>query len=343
MSEPPRPSTFGEILDRAAHIYRSRFLVFLGIAALPAGVALVFAAGIALLVAGAGAAGPRLGYPALTDAVAVMVLVLLVLVALPIFLAAVALGTAAMSHAAAHSFEAEAISIRGCFAEAWKRGWRYIWLYLLQALIAWIAPFAVFFALLILSAALIALAKRAGAGAPDDALFGVAAILVVVALVAYGLWMLLRLSLAFPACVVERMGATTALKRSVSLSKGTRGRIFLMYLLVAALNSLLSMAITLPLTILVALLIGANKPESSQTLSTVLMIVLYGGGFAVRTLTRPVYGIALTLFYYDQRIRLEGYDIERMMQRAGLVAPPPPVGETAPANQPSQAAHEESQ
>jgi hypothetical protein len=32
--------------------------------------------------------------------------------------------------------------------------------------------------------------------------------------------------------------------------------------------------------------------------------------------------IALVLFYYDQRIRKEGYDIEWMMQQAGLAQPP---------------------
>jgi len=31
-----------------------------------------------------------------------------------------------------------------------------------------------------------------------------------------------------------------------------------------------------------------------------------------------IYPIALTLFYYDQRIRREGYDIEQMMAAAGL-------------------------
>jgi uncharacterized membrane protein (DUF485 family) len=38
-------------------------------------------------------------------------------------------------------------------------------------------------------------------------------------------------------------------------------------------------------------------------------------------LTGPIFPIALTLFYYDQRIRKEGYDIERMMEDAGLIAP----------------------
>jgi hypothetical protein len=41
----------------------------------------------------------------------------------------------------------------------------------------------------------------------------------------------------------------------------------------------------------------------------------------VSTITGPIYPIAITLFYYDQRIRLEGYDIERMMDAAGMNAP----------------------
>jgi hypothetical protein len=44
-----------------------------------------------------------------------------------------------------------------------------------------------------------------------------------------------------------------------------------------------------------------------------------------------VYGIALVLFYYDQRIRQEGFDIEWMMLQAGMVAPPAaPQPEAAP-------------
>jgi hypothetical protein len=47
---------------------------------------------------------------------------------------------------------------------------------------------------------------------------------------------------------------------------------------------------------------------------------------------QPVYGIALMLFYYEQRIRQEGFDIELLMRRAGLMPPqpPPPPAETWP-------------
>jgi len=45
------------------------------------------------------------------------------------------------------------------------------------------------------------------------------------------------------------------------------------------------------------------------------------GDVVASTLIGPIFPIALTLFYYDQRIRQEGYDIERMMDAAGMNAP----------------------
>jgi len=47
---------------------------------------------------------------------------------------------------------------------------------------------------------------------------------------------------------------------------------------------------------------------------------------AISTLLAPIFPIALTLFYYDQRIRHEGYDIERMMDAAGMNAPKSSLG-----------------
>ncbi len=116
----------------------------------------------------------------------------------------------------------------------------------------------------------------------------------------------------------------SALKRSISLSRGTKGRIFLLYLLGTVLNYLLTMAFTIPAIIVIALVPGASNPKYAQTAGMVMMLIIYGAAFAIQALTKPVYGIALMLFYYDQRIRQEGFDIELLMQRAGLVTPPPP-------------------
>jgi hypothetical protein len=58
-----------------------------------------------------------------------------------------------------------------------------------------------------------------------------------------------------------------------------------------------------------------------------MLYIFFGAFFAVQALTRPVYAIALLLFYYDQRIRREGFDIEWLMQKAGML----PEARSAPA------------
>jgi uncharacterized membrane protein len=190
-------------------------------------------------------------------------------------------------------------------------------------MIAWIV-------LLLLGGVLAALGQKAGMGDSASVLLGLTAVLLIVALLGYVIWMLLRLALAFPACVVEQIGAWPALKRSSVLTKGTKGRIFLLYLLVAILSWLLMMAITLPSTIFLALLPGMSNPQHAQAMGMVFLIIVYGASFAVQTLVKPIYGIALVLFYYDQRIRLEGFDIEWMMQQAGMAPAPSPAPEAAP-------------
>lgn len=57
------------------------------------------------------------------------------------------------------------------------------------------------------------------------------------------------------------------------------------------------------------------------------LAAMNSGGILDRGFKRG--SIAITLFYYDQRIRREGYDIERMMQSAGLNAPQNPSAEGA--------------
>lgn len=323
MSEPLHPSSLGEILDRTVSLYRSRFLVFLGIAAIPTVIVLAFAAVFFLVVAWIDANGTT----ALSTAAVVFVvvfLIVLVLVALPVCLAVTALGNAAMNHAVASAWRDEMIIIRDAYRSAWQRGWSYIGLFLLETLLVWVAPFVAWLVLVFVGAGTAALAQAAGIGGAVAALVGLGAVVAIAALIGYSVWMLLRLSLAFPACVVERISATDAIKRGFSLCMGTRGRILLLYLLGMALNYIVSLVIMVPVLIVIALLPGANNPQNAQAASMVMVFTMYGAGFAIQALTKPIYGIALMLFYYDQRIRKEGYDIEWLMERAGLGAPTPP-------------------
>jgi hypothetical protein len=316
MDEPLHPSTLSEILDRTAQLYRSRFLVFLGIAAIPTVALLVPLVG---LVAFAFWVRTHHGGSPETGIIAGLGIGLVAMVSVPIYVAATSLASAAMNHAGSRAVFGQLTSIRDAYRAVWRRGWRYVGIYLMEGIAVWVLPVGAWTLLVMISAMLAAVLSEAGAG--GGALFGFLALLVVAGLIAYGIWMSIRLSLAFAATTVEQTGAWAAMRRSWTLTKGTRGRIFVLYLLCTALHWILSMVVFIPLILVLSLWPGANSPENAQLVGTVSVFVFYGAGFVIQAFTRPVYGIALVLFYYDQRIRHEGFDIEWMMLQAGLVAP----------------------
>jgi hypothetical protein len=155
-------------------------------------------------------------------------------------------------------------------------------------------------------------------------------LLLLAVLAAYAVGALLMLCLSFPACVVESASAWTAIQRGVSLSKGTRGRILVLYALGIALRWGLSSLLTVPAFLIVYLIPGLDTPQHARLVATILMLIVYCGSFAVRAFTKPVYVIAEMLFYYDQRIRKEGFDIEWMMRQAGMVEAPMATPEARP-------------
>ena len=259
--------------------------------------------------------------PRMMAGVVAVVVVMLALLAVPFLVGVTALAMAAMNHAASRAFLGQAINIRESYSAIWKRGWRYFGLFVFEVVLTWVIPMAVWFGLTVFSAVLLPLAVAAGVDPSGGGLLLLLGFLVVCGLIAYGCWISIRMSLAFPATVVEQIGVWDGLKRSSALTNGSKGRIFLLYLLGTALNWILSFAFTVPVLIIVSLVPAANGPQHADTVGTIVLLVIYGGSFAVQAFTRPVYGIALMLFYYDQRIRQEAFDIEWMMLKAGLVVP----------------------
>lgn len=334
MTDALRPSTLGEILDRAANIYRGRFLVFLGIAGLPAGVILACALAMMLFFIWLGTKGNAAG-PMVVGVASILFFAVGTLILLPICIGAMALGTGALNHAAVAVFEDRAITIRGAYQTAWKRGWKYIGLLVLEGLILVVAPGIVWTILIIV----FAVGQVAGGKTPAQAgaSAGGAVLLFLAAMGLYALFMLLVLCLAFPVCVVENVGPGTAIKRAISLSKGTRGRILVLYLLGMVLRWGVSMVLMIPAILIVTLVPGLDTPQHAQVVGSVMLVVIYGGSFLVRGLTKPIYTIAQMLFYYDQRIRKEGFDIEWLMRRAGMVDAPASASGHAPWMPPAHA------
>jgi hypothetical protein len=315
MNNQLRPMALGEILDRTAELYRNHFLLFAGISGIFAvamlAVQLLYLRSLVLL-----------GYPNLmahfqwgTAAVAVVeALVILMLAGLSI---------AAINRAVAWVYLDKPATIRAAAQSVLPRLRTYLWLMTITAFRAW-APFAALYvafigiALTVLPHNFMNNPTAMQRAAHQDPTAVVAAgigmlILVPFFLVAgaYGVWMSLRYSLAVPACVVEDLPAAGAIERSVELSQGSRGRIFVLGLLVYAVRMLLGILFGFPM-------IALALKHPGQPLPMLWMVVAQIGGFITTALIGPIYSTGLTLFYYDQRIRKEGFDIEWMMQAAGL-------------------------
>jgi uncharacterized membrane protein len=138
----------------------------------------------------------------------------------------------------------------------------------------------------------------------------------------YGLLMTLRYALAMPACVIEDLTAHDAIRRSIDLSKGARGRIFVLFLLIGVIKLGL-VGITQASFVV---MVFKNHGQVTPLVSSISQVV----AFFTNTFIGPIGGTGVALFYYDQRVRKEGYDIEWMMQAAGLTPPPAGASEVPP-------------
>ena len=334
MNDPLRPLTLSEILDRTEQMYRERFLVYFGIGVVPSATLLVFAGLGFVLLAWAGSGAPDPATQGTQTMVAALFLLLFGLVVLPLWLGSTALGWAAMCQAASGALLGEPFTIREAYARAFGRGWRYVGLYVLLALIVAAGPLAALVGGAAVLGAVAALGRGAGAGGGLVTLAGFGVFALAAVLGAFALWMLVRLSLAYPACVVEELGPWTAIKRSNALSKGTYGRILVLLLLGAVLSWILALGAMVPVAAVVALIPAANAPQHAALVGRIFLFAWYGLSIGLQAVVRPVYGIALTLFYFDQRIRNEGFDIEWMMRQAGMSPEPTPAAETAPSPHP---------
>lgn len=310
-----RPLTLGEILDRTAQLYRSNFLLFAGIAAVYSGTLLVLSLlQIALqeLLRVEHMARPFVWLNWSASGLSLLLAF--------IFAGA---AVAANNRAVGWLHLGQSATIRGAYASILPRLGRYIWLMTITAVVVWLPVvllYVAYFAVILHFNQRNAAAARAAAVAGNQPLiiFGIATAVFLLLLIPIGIYTILmglRYALAVPACVMEDVKARQAIRRSIELSKGSRGRIFLLGLLAVAIEMGL-----LLITQSVFFVLGARQHGALSVGVRALQQVV---AFCTNTFVGPIYATGLTLFYYDQRMRQEGYDIERMMVAAGLTAPPP--------------------
>lgn len=119
-----------------------------------------------------------------------------------------------------------------------------------------------------------------------------------------------KYGLAVPAVVLEDIKGRQACNRSADLTEGSIGRIIAIYFLTWILVVSISAGLG-------ALLVIAAPGLTKTAGTTTATVFHYLVSAIVNTVITPVMSIALTLAYYDQRVRKEAFDIENMMSLLG--------------------------
>jgi hypothetical protein len=131
-------------------------------------------------------------------------------------------------------------------------------------------------------------------------------------LIVPGIILALMWALTIPVAVLEDKGLRDATSRSSELTKGSRGRIFLIYFLFMVLTYIVYMLWEIP--ILAAIGVFARGGQHPLTVLPIWsQIAIPVGTFLSQCLVAPLLTIALSLVYYDQRVRKEAFDLQLMM------------------------------
>jgi hypothetical protein len=128
-------------------------------------------------------------------------------------------------------------------------------------------------------------------------------------IVAPGVILLIIWSLAVPVKVLEDKGVFDSMSRSMELTKGDWGRIFVIGVLILALQFGISSLMEWPVLIAA----GFNLRSGVQQFTIGWQVAVLLSGFVATSLVGALGTIAFSVVYYDERVRKEAFDLQLMM------------------------------
>lgn len=156
--------------------------------------------------------------------------------------------------------------------------------------------------------------------------YGIAVGIGFLLLIIPGIILGLMWALTIPVAVLEDTGLRDSVNRSAELTKGSRGRVFVIYVLFLVLLYALYFAWMVPVVVGIGLEARAHHSPGAPLWSQIAIPV---GTFLSQCLAGPLMTIGFSLLYYDQRVRKEAFDLQHMMatlDAAPLEAPAPVLG-----------------
>ncbi len=298
-----RPWSLGELLDQPFTLYRSHFPLFMGIMAVPqlllVMVNLIAQSWMSPIMATPAARHAPQDPAAMMRNMGVFFGGFALIWIAHYVLYAVALG--ATTFAVAELYFGRTITIRSAYRSMAARFWALLGLLLVMFLMLVVGYFFMAFAALVV-------------GFVGALLFGPAAVVVgFLAGISVIIWLLLHLGLAIPALLLEKADVFQAIGRSIKLTKGHVGRVFLTALLMGIVTYEFIAVFQGPFFVAMAL----AKDSQLSLWARNLMVVCGGAGGA---LSGPLLMIGLSLLYYDMRVRKEALDLQVKM---AAIAPAP--------------------
>lgn len=297
-----RPLALGELLDRTFSLYRDRFSLFVGLMLPPAvvGVAL----GLALQVLGRLVFGIQPGSQESVQELmenpagfAAWFLSILLGAVVSVAIYGVALG--ATTSAVADVYLDRPTGIREAYAAIRQRVAELIG-------VLFYIPLRVGCLALLVTVGLGILAALAAFASPA---FGITLFVIcMIAVAGLTVFLLLRYAVAVQALVLEGLGPGAAMKRSAEMTRGYRGRVAVVIILMTLINYAAALLLQGPLFFMMM----AAQREGEIPLWLSAISVLASG--VTNAILGPLLTIALVLAYYDIRVRKEAFDLKLMLE-----------------------------
>ena len=306
-----RPLSLGELLDRTFTLYRNHFWLFVGIMAIPSSLSIP----LNLYILMRGGSPIPFGRPAPQNPLAVFTVTYFALVILLWMAHSLALG--AVTFAVSDAYLGRDSTVRGAYGNISGRFWRLIG-------VVFNVGFRIFGVMFVsvmvaaFGAALLAVGIRAGFNSTTAAaIVGIIMFVLILAGFALAIVFALRYAVSIPSMLLENIPGGTAIRRSVALTRGRRGHIFMAGFLTSVIAYVGVVVFQGPFWI--AMILHASK------MGQLPPWIVYGmsfGGAVGGSITGPLLMIVIVLLYYDMRIRKEGFDLQYMMSSLGGSEPP---------------------
>jgi hypothetical protein len=288
-----RPLGIADILDETVEIYKSNFVLLVGIAAFLY---------VPYSLLSAGLQSPRFDMEKMEPAQFVG-LFLTLLVSFVFYVIAAPIVTGALTYGISERYLDRPTSIGACYrrmlsASVFLRFLGANALVFLAGLGALLVP-GIF-----IGAGVALLVAGMGSGSMPIIL-GILLIVVGIPAIIIPIYVMLRLTLVAPAFVIEMRGAVGSLGRSWDLMKGNMLKALALLAIVSVVVSIIQGIIASPVAIAIGLgaVKGADPSYFLLVINTVLQAIL-------STVLAPLTSIVVMLLYYDMRIRKEGFDLE---------------------------------